>query len=94
MAGKEAVMVELNESLQQALAAQPDEPLRLVDPRTRETYVLVRADVYERLKGLDYDDSDFAIKDAYPLMDEVASREGWNDPEMDSYNEPSAGDGR
>jgi hypothetical protein len=30
------------------------------------------------------DDSD--ISWAYPLMDEVARREGWDDPDMDSYN--------
>ncbi len=87
-------MLELNESLQQALAAQPIEPLLVVDPRTQQTYVLVRADIYERLKGLDYDDSEFSCQESYPLMDEVASREGWNDPEMDSYDEPSPGVGR
>jgi hypothetical protein len=26
------------------------------------------------------------IREAYPLMDAVARREGWDDPEMDSYN--------
>jgi hypothetical protein len=85
MTRKEKAMIELNAPLQQALDAKPDEPLRFVDPRTRETYVLVRADVYERLFGLLYDDSEFSVRDAYPLMDEVAANEGWDDPEMDSY---------
>jgi hypothetical protein len=26
------------------------------------------------------------IRQAYPLMDAVARQEGWDDPEMDSYN--------
>ena len=26
------------------------------------------------------------IRGAYPLMDAVARQEGWDDPEMDSYN--------
>ena len=26
------------------------------------------------------------IREAYPLMDAVARQEGWDDPEMDSYN--------
>jgi hypothetical protein len=81
-------MLELNEPLQQALDARPDEPIRLIDPRTREVYVLLRADAYERLKGALYDDSEIDIRDAYPLMDEVAGKQGWNDPEMDSYNTP------
>ncbi len=28
----------------------------------------------------------FDIREAYPLMDAVARKEGWDDPEMDSYN--------
>jgi len=26
------------------------------------------------------------IREAYPLMDAVARQEGWDDPEMDSYD--------
>ena len=35
---------------------------------------------------------DFDIRDAYPLMDQVAAREGRDDPSMDIYDEfqPSA----
>ena len=79
-------MIELNALLQQALDAHPDKPLHVVDPRTQETYVLVRAEEYQRLKTLLYDDSEFSVRNAYPLMDEVAAKEGWDDPEMDSYN--------
>jgi len=32
------------------------------------------------------EDDDMDIREAYPLMDVVARREGWDDPEMDSYN--------
>jgi hypothetical protein len=83
--------LELTEPLQRALDAQPDEPLRVVDPRTQKTYVLIPEDAYARLKGLAYDDSDFPIRDAYPLMDAVAAKEGWDEPEMDSYNNPAPG---
>jgi hypothetical protein len=34
----------------------------------------------------DSGEDDFDIREAYPLMDEVARREGWDDPEMDSYD--------
>ena len=50
-------MIELTEQLLQALENPADRPLRLVDPRTKETYVLLCADEYERLKEEDYDDS-------------------------------------
>ena len=39
-----------------------------------------------------YDDSEFPIEEAYPLMDAVAAHEGWDDPEMDGYNDPSRGE--
>jgi hypothetical protein len=29
---------------------------------------------------------DIDIRAAYPLMDAVGREEGWDDPEMDSYN--------
>jgi hypothetical protein len=50
-AGKEAPMViELTEQQQQAVDASP-EP-RLIDPRTKKAYVLIGADVYERMREL------------------------------------------
>jgi hypothetical protein len=32
------------------------------------------------------EDDDIDIREAYPLMDEVAPKEGWDDPEMESYD--------
>src|SRR5262249_42733901 len=51
IAAKEAVMLELTQQQQQALDASA-EPPRLIDPRTNKTYVLLGADVYERLRNL------------------------------------------
>ncbi|HEV3260063.1 MAG TPA: hypothetical protein VG013_24605 [Gemmataceae bacterium] len=59
------------------------EPARAVDPETKRTYVLLPAEQYERFKDLL---QDFDAREAYPLMDEVAAKEGWDDPEMDSYD--------
>src|SRR5260370_14198428 len=47
---KETGMIELNGTLQQALDAHPGEPLHLVDPRTQQTYVLLPAQVDDRLQ--------------------------------------------
>jgi hypothetical protein len=49
MAAEEAAMIELSEVQRAAVQAHPDEPLRVLDPRTKEPYVLVRAAVYDRL---------------------------------------------
>lgn len=78
-------MVKLSEEQRQALDAQQGVPLRLLDERTGAAYVLIRAELYEQLQtALTADE--FDVQQAYPLMDEVASKEGWDDPEMDSYD--------
>jgi hypothetical protein len=84
MPKKENGMIELTE--EQRLELANPEPVA-IDPQTKQTYVLVRAEVYERLRGLLYDDAEFSIREAYPIMDEVAAKAGWDDPAMDIYND-------
>ena len=50
-------MIELNEELQHAVNLGVDEPVELVDPATRQTFVLLKTEVYDRLKEMRYDDS-------------------------------------
>jgi hypothetical protein len=77
--------IQLNEEQGQALDNQTDIPPRVVDPRTNKTYVLIETGEYERLKMSS--ENDFSVRDVYPLIDAVADNEGWNDPEMDIYND-------
>ena len=49
-------MLELSEPLQTAVEQQT-EPVEVIDPRTQVRYVLVRADVFEHLQEVAYDDS-------------------------------------
>jgi hypothetical protein len=49
-AGKEAAMIELTEQQVRALENPESTPPRVVNPRTREAFVLLRVDEYERLK--------------------------------------------
>jgi hypothetical protein len=44
-------MIELSPEQRQAVRQQPDEPVRLVDPETREAYVLIRAHAYVQITG-------------------------------------------
>ena len=75
-------MIELTEQQQQALDAAAQPP-RVLDPRTNTAYVLVRADVYERVQGLLVED--FQARDAYSAVDRAFAA-GWNDPRMDDYD--------
>lgn len=49
--------------------------------------VLVRADVFARLKHLVYDDSPLSAEEKTRLLIEAGKRAGWDDPEMDFYND-------
>jgi len=50
-------MIELTEEQRHAVQASTA-PVSLVDPQTQEAYVLLRADLYERLKELLEDEED------------------------------------
>ncbi len=79
-------MIELTQEQRQELAKS--DPARAIDPQTKETYVLVRAELYDRIKSLfaEEDDNRF-VRDMYSEVMEVFGRTGWDDPAMDVYNE-------
>jgi len=45
-------MIELTPEQRQALAEQHGEPVRIIDPSTHDDYVLMRAEVFERMGGV------------------------------------------
>jgi hypothetical protein len=66
---------------------QGDElPVRVSDPAQRAAFVLVRADVYERFKSLFEDDLATEQEREFQLQ-QFGKRAGWDDPEMDIYDE-------
>jgi hypothetical protein len=79
-------MIELTEQQQQALEAQQGEPPRVVNPRTQETYVLVPAALYDRMKELLEEEEELReVREMYPHVWQVM-REDWEDPAMDVYD--------
>ena len=81
-------MIELTLEQRQAVAQQGEIPPRAVDPDTHTTYVLIREEVYTRVKALlnEEEDNQF-LREMYPHVMEVFEREGWDDPAMDIYND-------
>jgi len=77
-------MPKLDKELQQAIDAHPGEAVPVIDERTGTPYVLVPRTLYEQMKAALEEELD--IRGAYPLMDAVARSEGWEDPDMDSYD--------
>jgi len=47
-------------------------PARIRNPRTDETFVLIRAEVYERMRS---------------IIDAITERAGWDDPKLDVYEQ-------
>jgi hypothetical protein len=78
-------MIELTEEQVQALENLEATPPRLVNPRTNETFVLLRVDEYERLKGDEYDDSPWTREELQALAWEAGKQAGWED--MDEYDD-------
>ncbi len=72
-------MIELTEQQRQELSAS--EAL-VIDPQTREEYVLVRRAVYERLCALVEDDTVLATGE---LVDRIMAEDDVDDPTLESY---------
>jgi hypothetical protein len=78
-------MIELTEQQIQAVANPAAAPPRVVNPRTRETFVLLRIDEYEHLKEGEYDDSPWTRDELHALAWQAGRQAGWED--MDEYDE-------
>ncbi len=78
-------MIELSDRQMQALENSVTTPLRLVNPRTKEAFVLLRVDEYERLKEEEYDASPWTSEERHALAWEAGKHAGWED--MDQYDE-------
>ena len=57
-----------------------------MDPRPKATYVLVREEVYERIKGLLSEDGEWAHDELRLLLAQSAEGNGWTEPAMDAYD--------
>lgn len=72
-------MIELTDQQIQAMETPADAPPRVVNPRTKEMFVLLRVDEYERLTKDDYDDSPWTREELEALAWEAGKSIGWED---------------
>jgi hypothetical protein len=80
-------MIELTQQQLQALEKPEITPPRVVNPQTKETFVLLRVDEYERLKEGEYDDSPWKREELQALAWEAGEHTGWE--EYDDATEKS-----
>ena len=75
--------------IRQALSREPDKPVRVLDSETQAEYVLVTAELFDRLTSGSYDDSPWTKEEQAALAARAGLAIGWAD--MDEYdNYPDA----
>lgn len=72
-------MIELTDQQVQALEHSAATPPCVVNPRTKETFVLLRTDEYARLQKEDYDDSPWTRQELEALAWETVKNEEWEE---------------
>jgi hypothetical protein len=77
--------IELSDQQREALGRPTPGPVYVLDPVSHARYVLLPDEAYERFRAL-FEETPFDVAEAYPLIDEVGRKEGWDDPAMDAYD--------
>jgi hypothetical protein len=82
MTGREVTMIISHEF---AEAAKQPQGVRLTDPQTNREYVLVSAEVFDRLRELCYDDSPWTDEEQDAIRAEALDQLGWEG--METYQD-------
>ncbi len=79
-------MTTLPVELQEMVEHSGDTPVRVVDPRTQRVYVLIADEQFDRLRSL-LDMEPLTIDQQRIAIGDAGKRAGWDDPEMDVYDQ-------
>jgi hypothetical protein len=79
----------LSPEQRQALANHPGEPVEVVDEVTHARFVLLPAEQFERVRAL-LTANEFDIRESYEAQSAALGAAGWDDPELDIYNDYDA----
>lgn len=81
--------ITLNSDQREAIKAHAEGPVYVVDSETERTYVLISAEDWQRVRSLLGDDQ-FDAADAAAAQSAAAHTTGWDDPDMEVYDEYDA----
>ncbi|MDA1018459.1 MAG: hypothetical protein O3A00_28885 [Planctomycetota bacterium] len=81
--------LKLTNEIRQALHASPGQPVTIEDEQSNEKYVLLPMGTYQRFYNI-FRDETFDVADTYSAQNAVAASSGWDDPEMEIYNDYDA----
>lgn len=83
-------MIELTEEQVKALSEPHSNPPQLLNPRTKEAFVLLRVDEYKQLTTAIYDDAPWTREELAAAAWETGERAGW-DAEADAAADDASG---
>jgi len=78
------IIIELTPEQRQRL--ERGQAVDVTDARTAEELVVLRKDVYDRVRRLLYDDSEWTHDELRLLLARAAAENGWDEPGMDAYD--------
>ena len=78
-------MTTMTAELRRAIQEAADSPPHFVDPETKVDYVLIRADVFDRIRALLEPDEGLNPQEMSALIWETMKGD-WDDPRMDDYD--------
>lgn len=81
------MIITIPKELQQAVRASQGQPIHLADPETKEEYVMISAEAYDRIGKLIYEDAPLTEQEKRSLLIKAGMRAGWDDPEFEVYDE-------
>ncbi len=77
-------MIELTPEQRRQLASA--EAVWVTDPETSTSYVVLRKDVYDRVRNLLYDDSEGTHDELRAMLARSSAANGWDEPGMEAYD--------
>ena len=77
-------MIELTDEQRHQL--QDGKAVDVTDPQTAQCYVVMRRDIYDRVRRLIYDDSDGSDVELRLQLARAAKDNGWDEPAMSAYD--------
>ena len=81
-------MITLSKEIRKAVQESEDNLALLIDPETDKEYVVLPVETFELMrKGIYYDDGPLTEEERRYVLIQAGLRAGWDDPEMDVYND-------
>jgi hypothetical protein len=82
------MMPNLTDDQRQAIEEHAGSPVYLIDTSTNISYVLLRADQFEKVRAL-FEDEEYNPRETYPFVERVMQEDDANDPTLDHYQDLS-----